>query len=63
LLEPGDTIKIRAFEDLPPSTLWVSDVFEDAIAGYVTFEDDQASEFGELYEDMFHLIYAVEKKQ
>lgn len=42
----GSVVLIKAFDDIPQHTFWVTDVFEDCVGGY-SLEGPLAGEYGE----------------
>lgn len=63
-LKEGDVLFINSMNDYGKSNLTISYVFDGGFGGTVRFEDLgeglEDGEYGELYEEDFHLIYDVE---
>jgi hypothetical protein len=63
-LKEGDTLHIKSINDYGESTMVINEIFEGGFGGTVRFHElgDTANdgEYGELYEEDFHLIYNID---
>lgn len=58
-LQEGDMLVIAETEDFPSSILRIEEIGEDFISGMALFEESEEEEYGEIYEDYYHLIQQV----
>lgn len=65
-LKEGDILFISSFDYCGESTLTINYIFDGGFGGTARFVDhgdkEEDGEYGELYEEDFHLIYDVEIK-